>query len=100
MKEEKIAKKNLMLEKKSKKFASRETKSTESKPKRNIWKFVAIGFIVVFIVFMAGVFIRAHRYRPLPINPTQEQLNYAEQIATEKLESIGENASNYNVHVA
>jgi len=64
-----------------------------------IWKILAIGVIVLFAVFIIGGLIKAHHIRSSFKKPTQEQIDYATQIATEKLQALGGNVSAFQIQV-
>jgi hypothetical protein len=62
---------------------------------RRIWKILAISIIVVFAVFIILGIMKSHYIRSSFVKPTQEQINYAEKVASEKLQSTGVNASSF-----
>ena len=64
---------------------------------RKVWKIVAIMVVVVFAALIVGGIMKAHYIRASFVKPTQDQVDYATKIATEKLESTGENASAFQI---
>lgn len=69
----------------------------KKKLKIKIWKIVAIAVIAIFAILLIKGFMRAHDMRAAFIKPTQAQINTATKIAAEKLESIGGNASLFEI---
>lgn len=65
--------------------------------KQRIWKIVAIGVIVVFMLFVIVGLIKAYYLRSSFIKPTQAQIDYATKIAKDKLQSIGGNLSAFQI---
>ena len=72
-------------------------KKQKQKNGNRIWKIVAIAVIAVFAVLIIGGIIKAHYIRSSFVKPTQVQIDYAAKIATEKLQSMGENASAFQI---
>lgn len=72
---------------------------TEHHRKYRIWKIVAIAVVIIFAVFVVGSIIKVNQIKSSFVKPTQEQIDYATQIATEKLTSIGVNASEFQIKV-
>ena len=66
--------------------------------KQKIWKTVSIAVIILFAVIIAGGLIKAFYIRSSFVKPTNEQIDYATKIATEKLKSMHVNASMFQIH--
>lgn len=66
---------------------------------QRILKAVAIAVIVVFALVIIGGLIKVYYLKASFIKPTQAQVDYATKIAAAKLQSAGENASAFQVHV-
>ena len=64
---------------------------------KKIWKITAIAVVVLFAVIILGALIKANYIRSSFVKPTQAQINYATKIATEKLQSMGGNASAFHI---
>jgi len=67
--------------------------------RKKVWKITAVAVIVLFVLLMIAGLIKVYYFRSFLIKPTQVQIDYATKIATEKLKSMGENASSFQTHV-
>ena len=72
-------------------------KQKKEEKQKIIWKIVAIAVIAIFGVLIIGGLIKAHYIRSSFVKPTQAQIDYAAKIATEKLQSMGENVSAFQI---
>jgi hypothetical protein len=66
----------------------------------NIWKIVAVVFIVLFCLALAGGLFRIYHSGPLPNAPTHEQMDSAKAIVAQELANNGDDISNYEVTVS
>ena len=66
---------------------------------KKIWKITAIAVIVIFVMLIVGVLIKTNYIKSSFKKPTQAQIDSATKIATKKLESIGGNASKFQIQV-
>ena len=73
-------------------------KKNEEK-KKYIWKKVAIGVTAIFALVIIIGLIKAYYIRSSLIKPTQAQIDYAEKIATQKLQSMGIDSSAFQIQV-
>lgn len=65
----------------------------------NWWKMAAIAMILVFVIIIISGVIRVNKIRPSFEMPTQEQNDIALQLAGEKLNELGLNASDFKAEV-
>ena len=72
---------------------------TQNNQKSKIWKWIAISVVFVFILFIVIGLIRNYHFRSSFVKPTQAQIGLATQIATEKLQSSGGNATDFKIKV-
>lgn len=80
--------------------STEEKKHIESKKSFNIWKIISICMVIIFVFFIIIGLFKASHYRSSITKPTQAQIDSAKAIATEKLMSIGEDPTKYNISVA
>ena len=67
----------------------------------NIWRIIAVAVILIFAVLVIGGLIKAHRIRSSFVKPTQAQITYATEIATDKLKAmIGTDVALYHVQTS
>ena len=64
-----------------------------------LWKITAIAVIVLFMLLIVGGLIKVYYLKSSLIKPTQAQVDYVTKIATERLQSTGNNASMFQIHV-
>jgi len=64
---------------------------------RRLWKIVAIAVILIFAVIIGIGLIKAHYLGSSFIKPSQSQMDYAEKIAKEKLQSAGVDLSAFKI---
>ncbi|RJQ17218.1 hypothetical protein C4573_04165 [Candidatus Woesearchaeota archaeon] len=63
----------------------------------NIWKIVAMVFIVLFVVVIALGLFKAHRFKPEFHVPTADQVSFAKNIAVQDLQAKNEPTINLSV---
>ncbi|MEK6967124.1 MAG: hypothetical protein AABX51_00670 [Nanoarchaeota archaeon] len=85
--------------KNSRKEKKRQFTAAGGNKSQRIWKIVAIAMIAVFALFVIGGLIKSYHLKSLFIEPTQAQADSAVKIATEKLQSLGMNASKFQIRV-
>ncbi len=76
------------------------TKGKEKKNEMNVWKIIAVVFIVLFGMALAGGLFRIYNSGPLPSAPTQEQMDSARNVVAQELAKSGDDISNYEVTVS
>lgn len=86
-------KKQRMEEKKS------AVKITKIEKGQRVWKIVAVAVVIIFVLIVLGVSIKIYHYKSALTKPTQSQIDYATKIAEKKLQSTGNNASAFQIHV-
>lgn len=64
------------------------------------WKVVSIAVIALFVLFVVIGIIKAYHFRQPFTQATQSQAAHAKGIAIKKLQSMGENTSNYEIRAA
>jgi hypothetical protein len=67
------------------------------KKSRNVWKVLAIVFVALFIIIMVAGILRSHRFREPPVQLTQTQINTAQGIALNDMNSKGDLIANYTI---
>lgn len=75
-------------------------KGKEKKSEMNLWKIVAVVFIVLFGLAVAGGLLRIYHAGPSMNVPTHEQMDSAKAIVAQELAKSGDNISNYEVTVS
>lgn len=78
----------------------REKKASKQNLSYSKWKVVSIAVIVLFALFVVVGIIKAYHFRQPFTQATQSQAAHAKGIAIKKLQSMGENASNYEIRAA
>lgn len=68
--------------------------------KMNVWKIVAVVFIVLFCFAVAGGLFRIYHNEPPMSVPTQEQMDSAKAVVAQELVKNGDDISNYEVTVS
>ncbi len=73
------------------------TDHSKIKKSRNIWKVLAIVFVVLFIVIMAVGILRSHRFREHPAQLTAAQIDSAKNLALSDMKIRGTLPANYTI---
>ena len=73
---------------------------SKGKGKMNVWKIVAVVFIILFCAALVGGLFRISRPRSPFMAPTQEQIDSAKAIVAWELEKSGDDIKNYDVVVS
>lgn len=85
---------------KTNKKNDRADKNIQTKKCCNIsifWKVVAVAAILLFAIFIVSGIMKAHYFKPSFTKPTQEQIDYATKLASDRLESTGANISDFKI---
>jgi hypothetical protein len=77
-----------------------QTKSKEKKNEMNVWKIIAVVFIVLFGLAVAGGLFRIYHAAPPMSVPTQEQMDSAKAVVAQELAKSGDDIGNYEVTVS
>jgi len=75
-------------------------KNKMHKNARNVWKYVAVGFIVVFAVFILGGVLKAYNMRNSFGKATSEEKDLAVKVASAKLEELGIDSSKFQLRIS
>jgi hypothetical protein len=73
---------------------------SKGKQKLNVWKIVAIVFIILFCAALIGGLFRISRPRSSFTAPTREQIDSAKAVVAQELEKHGDDINNYEVVVS
>ena len=73
---------------------------SKGKQKINVWKIVAVVFIILFCAALIGGLFRMSYPRPSFMAPTQEQIDSAKAIVAQELAKKGDDINNYEVVVS
>lgn len=73
---------------------------SKGKQKMNIWKIIAVVFIVLFCAALIGGLFRISHPRSPFMAPTQEQIDSAKAIVAQELAKEGDDINNYEVIVS
>ena len=65
------------------------------KKKINIWKTIAIIFIILFVLILIGGLFNAHRFRSPDMRATDSEIENAKNIALNDLKDRGEDITNF-----
>jgi hypothetical protein len=71
-----------------------------ARKKINIWKIVAIVFIILFAAIMFGGWMKAYHFRTSFITPTRSQVDIAKNAALTDLKNHGEDLTNYSFKIS
>jgi uncharacterized membrane protein len=74
-------------------------KSTNVGKSINVWKIIAIAVIVLFVATIVFGFVKLQRFKHTLADPTVEQIESAEALATKDLEARGFDAEEYTIKV-
>ena len=77
-----------------------QTKGKEKKNEMNLWKIVAVVFIVLFGLALAGGLFRIYHAVPPMSVPTQEQMDSARNVVAQELAKSGDDIGNYEVTIS
>jgi len=77
----------------------RVSKMAKAKPIRNVWKIVAIVFILLFVAALAAGYFRAHRFKSSFKATTPDIADFAKAVVATELKANGEDIANYEVHI-
>jgi hypothetical protein len=73
---------------------------SKGKQKMNVWKIVAVVFIILFCMALIGGLFRISYPRHYFMAPTQEQIDSAKAIVAQELAKEGDDINNYKVVVS
>ena len=74
-----------------------EKQNSKKKSSQKIWKIVSVSVIILFVVIIIGGLIKALYIKSSFVKPTQEQIDFAGKIATERMKSMHQNASMFQM---
>ena len=81
-----------------KKKENEEKQDSKEKSNQRIWKTVSVSVIILFAVIIIGGLIKAFYIRSSFVKPTQQQVDFATKIASERMKSMNQNVSAFSIH--